>query len=211
MKASKKQMIFSILLCLLPILLGLYLWNDLPAEVPTHFDINNNPNGYSDKAFAVFALPCIMAGLDALCLFGLRTDPKAHKQSKVLAHIMLWFIPALSCVLMPICLFAALGKKIDIALFCQIMFGVLFIVIGNYLPKCRQNYTMGIKLPWTLHDEDNWNYTHRLGGFVWVLGGIAALINAWIGSAIVFFVIIFLMIGIPTVASYCYERRHKSD
>ncbi len=209
MKASKKEMIFSVLLCLLPILLGLYLWNDLPAKVPTHFDINNNPNGYSSKAFAVFALPCIMAGLDALCLFGLKSDPKAKMQSKVLSHIMLWFIPALSCVLMPLCLFAALGKKIDIALFCQIMIGVLFIVVGNYLPKCRLNYTMGIKLPWTLHDENNWNYTHRLGGFIWVIGGIAILGNIFLGSAWIFFVIVFIMIIVPTVASYLYYRKHK--
>jgi len=177
--------------------------------VPTHFDLNSNPNGYSSKTFAVFGLPALMAGLNALCLFGLKSDPKAKKQSKAIGKLMLWFIPLLCCILEPMCLFAALGKQVNVALYSQILIGVLFIFIGNYLPKCRQNYTMGIKIPWTLNDEDNWNYTHRLGGFVWVLGGFLMLINAFIGIAWLTFVIIVVVTMVPTVASYLYYRKHK--
>ncbi len=211
MKASKKEMILSVALCLLPILLGLYLWNDLPELVPTHFDLNNNPDGYSGKAFAVFGLPLIMAALDAVLLFGLKSDPKADRHSRVLSRIMLWFIPGLSCVLMPVCLLAALGRRVNIALFVQLLCGALFIVIGNYLPKCRQNYTMGIKLPWTLNDEGNWNYTHRLGGFVWVICGFILLLNAFIGSGWLMLAVLFATILIPVAASYIYYRKHKAE
>lgn len=211
MKASKKEMLISVLLCLLPIVLGLVIWKDLPDKIPTHFDLNNNPNGYSGKGFAVFGLPCFMAVLDALCLFGLSSDPKADRHSKVLDRIMLWFIPALSCVLVPVCLFMALGKSFNISLFCQLLIGVLFIVIGNYLPKCRQNYTMGIKLPWTLNDENNWNYTHRLGGFVWVAAGLLQLLNAVLGKPWMLFVCVFAAMVIPTAASYFYYRRHRGE
>jgi len=209
MKASKKEMILSVALCLLPILLGVYLWKDLPDMVPTHFDVNNNPNGYSSKTFAVFGLPALMAALDALCLFGLKSDPKAKKQSEAIGKLMLWFVPLLCCILEPVCLFAALGRQVNIALYSQILIGVLFIFIGNYLPKCRQNYTMGIKIPWTLEDEDNWNYTHRLAGFLWVIGGFVMLINAFVGFAWLTFVIIIVDTLVPTVASYLYYRRHK--
>ena len=56
---------------------------------------------------------------------------------------------------------SALDYSIDANLILEILMGALLIIIGNYLPKCRQNYTIGIKIPWTLADEDNWNRTHR--------------------------------------------------
>ena len=46
------------------------------------------------------------------------------------------------------------------------------MIIGNYMPKVKQNYTMGIKIPWTLNSEDNWNKTHRFAGFIFVLSGL---------------------------------------
>ena len=211
MRASKKEMILSVVLCLLPIVLGLILWEKLPEQVPTHFGLNNEPDGYSSKAFAVFGLPAIMAALDALCLFGLSSDPKADKHSTVLAKMMLYFIPGLSILVCSLCLMIAVGKNINLALIIQLFIGVLFIVVGNYLPKCRQNYTMGIKLPWTLNDEDNWNYTHRLGGFVWVIAGLVQIVNAFIGSPWVFFGVVFAAVLIPTIASYIYYRKHKTE
>ena len=211
MKASKKEMILSVVLCLLPILLGLILWKKLPEQVPTHFNLKNEPDGYSSKAFAVFGLPLIMAALDALCLFGLSSDPKADKHSTVLSKMMLWFIPGLSILVSSLCLLIAIGKNINLALIIQLFIGLLFVVAGNYLPKCRQNYTMGIKLPWTLNDEDNWNYTHRLGGFVWVIAGVVQMVNAFIGSPWVFFGIVFAAVIIPMAASYIYFRRHKAE
>ena len=211
MKASKKEMILSVGLCLLPIVLGLFLWKELPEQVPTHFGLNNEPDGYSSKAFAVFGLPAIMAALDALCLFGLSSDPKADKHSTVLSRMMLYFIPGLSILVCSLCLMIAVGKNINLALIIQLFIGVLFIVVGNYLPKCRQNYTMGIKLPWTLNDEDNWNYTHRLGGFVWVIAGLVQIFNAFIGSPWVFFGVVFAAAFIPMIASYIYYRKHKTE
>lgn len=211
MKVSKKEMILSVILCLLPIVPGLILWEKLPEQVPTHFGLNNEPNGYSSKVFAVFGLPAFMAALDALCLFGLSSDPRAEKHSKALDRIMLWFIPGLSILMSSLCLFMAIGKRINIALVMQLLIGAVFIVVGNYLPKCRRNYTMGIKLPWTLNDDDNWNYTHRLGGFLWVIAGLIEIVNAFIGSPWVFFAVIFMAAIIPVTASYIYYRRHRDS
>ena len=62
-----------------------------------------------------------------------------------------------------------------------ILLGVLFIFAGNYLPKSRQNYTVGIRIPWTLDNEENWNKTHRLAGYLWVAGGIVMLLGTLTG------------------------------
>ena len=52
----------------------------------------------------------------------------------------------------------------------------MYIVVGNYLPKCRQNYTVGIKVPWTLNSEENWDRTHRFSGKLWIIGGLVLVI-----------------------------------
>ena len=211
MKISKKEMIVSVALCLLPIVLGIFLWDKLPDKIPTHFGVNGEANGYSSKGFAVIGLPCVMAAIDALTLFFLRSDPKAEGHSKALSRIILWLVPGMSCVLTPMCMFIALGNKINVALYCQLFVGVLFIVVGNYLPKCSPNYTMGIRISWTLNDEDNWRYTHRVGGFVWVIAGFAVLIYSFFGNFWVMLAILIAATIIPIAASYSYHRKHKGE
>ena len=89
--------------------------------------------------------------------------------------------------------------------------GLLFIIIGNLLPKCRQSYTMGIKLPWTLNNEENWNKTHRFGGKVWVVGGVIIMATAFAGSFWILLGMLIVMMALPTVYSYCLYRKQTSD
>ena len=209
MKTTKREMLLSVLLCLMPVVLGLILWNRLPERIPTHFNFNNEPDGYSSKWVAVFGLPCFMAAVDLIVLFALKNDPKAKGHSTALTKLMLWLIPAMSILVGSMCLVAGLGKSVNIALITQLLFGIVLIVIGNYLPKCRQNYTMGIRLPWTLNSEDNWNFTHRVGGFVGVIGGIVIIINAFFGNAWLLLAVMLLFVLIPLITSYVYYRRHE--
>ena len=85
------------------------------------------------------------------------------------------------------------------------------MVIGNYLPKCKQNYTLGIKLPWTLDDEENWNRTHRFAGFLWVVGGVLIAINAFLEWEWLFLVVVFAMVLIPAIYSYLYYKKQKQN
>ena len=89
--------------------------------------------------------------------------------------------------------------------------GVIFLVTGNYLPKCRQNYTIGIKLPWTLDDEENWNYTHRLAGKLWMIGGVLIILLGFqtvVPPMAVSLTIIVVVTMIPAIASYLYYKKH---
>ena len=89
--------------------------------------------------------------------------------------------------------------------------GVIFLVTGNYLPKCRQNYTIGIKLPWTLDDEENWNYTHRLAGKLWMIGGVLIILLGFqtvVPPMAVSLTIMVVMTMIPAIASYLYYKKH---
>lgn len=115
-----------------------------------------------------------------------------------------WIIPVLTLILMPVTLFASMGAEIPVQVIVPIFLGVLLIAIGNYLPKSKQSYTVGIRLPWTLNSEENWNRTHHLAGYLWILGGVLLLLCAFL-PVLVFLLI--LVAGIPFAYSYSLYRK----
>ncbi|NLJ58259.1 MAG: DUF1648 domain-containing protein [Tissierellia bacterium] len=199
-----KLMLISTIVCLLPIILSLILYDKLPDELPIHWDIHGNPDGYGSKAFAAIGLPFMMAGLNLITHFALNSDPKRANSSKVLQLIGKLTIPFMSVTLLPITLFAGLGYSISIEKVVPAFVGILFIVIGNYLPKSKQNYTVGIRIPWTLNNESNWNKTHRLAGYLWITGGLLMFINSFLKLywMPVFFIIMIVIVVIPAIYSY---------
>ncbi|NLK65361.1 MAG: SdpI family protein [Tissierellia bacterium] len=199
-----KLLIISTIICLLPIILSLIMYDKLPDTMPIHWDIKGNPDNYGSKFFAVIGLPLMMAGLNLITHFALNTDPKRANPSIVLKVIGKLTIPFMTVTLVPITIFAGLGYDIPIEKIVPAFVGLLFIVIGNYLPKSKQNYTVGIKLPWTLNNETNWNKTHRLAGYLWMIGGVLMFVNSFLKIywTHVFFSIILCMVFIPAIYSY---------
>ena len=205
---NKKTLIATTLVCLLPLLAGALVYSRLPEQVATHFDLQGNPDGWSSRPFAVFGLPGILLAVNLLIPFALQADPKHKNMSGALVNIVIWTVPVVSLLCSGLTLGRALGYDLRIEMVLPVFMGVLFILIGNYLPKTKQSYTMGIKLPWTLASEENWNRTHRLAGFLWVIGGAFFIVMSFIGwSLIAFLIPITLMVLIPTVYSYLLYRK----
>ena len=205
---NKKTLVITSLICLLPIIVGALVYKRLPETIATHFDLNGNPDGWSSRAFAVFGLPAILLAVNLLLPFMLRADPKHENMSGALVNITIWTIPVLSLVCSGLTLGRALGYDVRIERVLPVFMGVLFILIGNYLPKTKQSYTMGIKLPWTLASEENWNRTHRLAGFLWVLGGVYFIVMSFIGWSVPAFVLpLAVMVLLPMVYSYLLYRK----
>ena len=192
---------------LLPILAGLLLWDQLPEQIPSHWNIDGEIDGWSSKPFAVFGLPLILLAVQWLCTLGTAADPKKANHSGKVMHLVLWIIPIISILLFTVTYATALGKDIDIDLIMPVFIGFVFAVIGNYLPKCKQNYTIGIKIPWTLNSEENWNRTHRFAGRLWMVCGLAIMLTGFFGSFWIFVPIVLLMILAPTIYSYVLHRK----
>ena len=176
MKANKKTLIITSIVTILPVLIGIICWNRLPEVMATHFGFNNEANGFSSKAFAVFGLPLILLAVLWVGAFVTAHDPKRQNISPKMFSLMLWIAPVISLVAAATIYPVNLGYELDIAFFSELLVGLMFIIIGNYLPKARQNYTIGIKIPWTLANEENWNRTHRLAGYLWMICGILMII-----------------------------------
>jgi uncharacterized membrane protein len=136
----------------------------------------------------------IMLAMQWLAVLVTSADPKKQNHSDKILHLIFWLIPLLNLVISAVSYSAAMGGSVRMDVVASVLCGLLFTVIGNYLPKCRQNYTIGIKIPWALSSEENWNRTHRLAGWLWVAGGVGMMIAGFFG----FF---WLMIGVTLVMS----------
>ncbi len=210
-KNHKKLIILTSLLTLLPVVAGLLLWDQLPDQIATHFGADGTPDRWSSKLTAVVWLPLLITGIHLAGIGATTLDPKHKNHGAKQLTLMLWICPLLSALLSVLTLGNALGKvdTTSMPFFVTVFLGVLFVIIGNYLPKCRPNYTIGIKLPWTLHDEGNWHYTHRVGGFSFSVAGVLVIFSAFFGAFWMPFGILLLAVLIPTVASAIYHCKHN--
>ncbi len=212
-KKNKNTLMLSSLVILLPVIFGVVLWNKLPDTMPTHWGIGNEPNGYSSKAFTVFGIPAFMLLLQFFSVWATSKDPKSDNiNNKMLASVF-WITPLCSVLVCSISYAYSIGVNVNVGMFVMLFLSVLFIIIGNYLPKCKQTYTVGIRVPWTLSDIEIWNKTHRFAGLIWVIGGISMLIMSFDIKKTYW--MIFIMLSViclaPILYSYIlYQKKMKN-
>lgn len=214
LKKNKKKIILSSVTILLPVLFGLAVWNALPETMATHWGANGSADGFAAKAFTVFGLPVLILAVHLLGLYVTSLDQKQKRQNKKALNMIFWIAPMISLFANGMVYAVALGRTFDAMTLIPTLLGVMFVWIGNYLPKIRQNRTLGIKILWTLQNEENWNKTHRLGGKVWVLGGLAMLVSVFLpGTAMIPVTVcaILAAIVIPTVYSFCIYKKHQKN
>lgn len=210
MKIIKKLRLWIItsLACMLPSIYGVIVWDKLPDKVPTHWNMEGVVDGYSSKAFAVFGLPLIIVALNTLVNIALGTDPKKENHADKLKFLGLWIAPITSIFTCTACILTGLGKEYDMLTIVSLFCAVLFLIIGNYMPKCKQNYTIGIKLPWTLNSEENWNKTHRFAGFLWSVLSIILIILILLGYQIMILPIAIIMVAVPSIYSFILFKKN---
>lgn len=195
------------IICLIPLIYALVVFEKLPPQIPIHFDNSGKADNYLPKTIAVFGLPVLMVAINIYTHFRLNNDPKIENASSAIKQAAKWLVPIISVIIIPYSLVRALGTELPITMFATALAGVVIVICGNYLPKCRQNYTVGIKLPWTLHSETNWNKTHRFAGFLWVAGGLIILVSTFFSIWQVQLVVVGLLVAAPFFYSFVEYRK----
>ncbi len=210
-KRNKWSLLLSSLVILLPMVFGLIVWDALPEQIATHWNAQGDADGWSSRAFAVFGMPLFLFVLHWVCVFVTTKDPKQDEHNFKSLWLVLWITPSLSVLCNGLIYAAAFEKPIAVEQIVPFFMGLLFAIIGNYIPKFKQNYTVGIKIIWTLHSEENWNATHRFTGKVWMIGGIAIMLCSLLPGNVFFWVfgaVMLVMVAAPFLYSYNYHRKH---
>ena len=202
-----------------PVLIGLMIafalavYGRLPEQVPTHFGLSGEPDGWTPRLPGAFLMPLLAAGVYLLLIVLRRIDPRGANYSRFEETwwVFLNVIALLMTALHVLSLGFAIGWPIDMARAVTVTVGLLFVGLGNYMPRLRSNWWMGIRTPWTLESEEVWRDTHRVGGWAFVAAGLLVVLaglllepglRAW-ASGIAF----GTAIVIPLVYSYVAYRR----
>ena len=175
---NKKQLLLPMLICLFPALIGVFLYEKLPEQLPIHWNGAGEIDDYSHKAMVFFGFPIFFMVMELIMYAGISADPKKQNQSPKVKTLCLWLLPVTLLLVYSITVTVALGYEVNVINIICLFLGAVFVIIGNYLPKGKQNYTIGYRIPWTLNDAENWNKTHRLAGYLWIVGGLILIVSA---------------------------------
>ncbi|QGX01066.1 DUF1648 domain-containing protein [Streptococcus ruminicola] len=209
MKMNKKQLILTSFVIVLPALLGAFFWKALPEQIPTHFGIDGQADGYSSKLFTLVAFPILFVLFQIIALASLeRVSVKVTVPAKM-RKFYAWIVPTSSFIVQGSIYANALGWVKNSPTLVTAFLGIIFIILGNYLPKTHRNHTIGIRIPWTLSDDKKWYKTHRMAGKLWVIGGLIILLESFIQVALpyVMGVVIAIMIIAPMIYSFLLSRK----
>jgi uncharacterized membrane protein len=187
----------------------------LPETIPTHWNMAGQPDGWSSRAFGALITPVLLLVIWGFYRVLPAIDPRGANYTKfggafeaIIDSLML-FMLGMHIVLLR----AALGHPVQMQRIVPFGVGVLLTVIGNLLPRARPNWFIGIRTPWTLSSDRVWEKTHRLGGRLFVVGGIliAVVSLLWVQWAhAVLITVVLLILAAVLIYSYLEWKREQS-
>lgn len=196
-----------------PFILSTVFYSRLPEQMAIHWDSADSPDGFAPRLFAAFGLPVIMLLVILFVNFSIYADPKRQniERSPQMKFITRWFVVILANFAQFTTILKNMNNAIKISGIITVMIGLLIAVIGNYLPKLKYNYTVGIKLPWTLASEENWRKTHRFAGVVWIICGILLAATAFFPYKWLSISIFIVLVVVPAIYSFLVFINEKGS
>ena len=209
--------LFVLGLIALPFAYALYLYPTLPASIPIHFNIKGEADGWGSPE-TIFLSPAIM-GFTSLFVFFIfsnitKLDPKRYADANPANYLALGLgIVLFMSILSLSILYGTTNESLRDGRFVFLLIGLGFSAFGLYMPRLKQNYFVGMRLPWTLEDVANWEATHQFAGKVWAIGGLmmslCAILFDGVAQVILFLAIVFIIIILPVIFSYRVFKQSK--
>jgi len=197
--STRTTTILVSILIIAAVLAGLLLWNKLPDQMASHWNANDQVDGYMPKFWGVFMVPLMMLGMSVLFLVIPNIDPlKANiAQFREAFNLFIVLITGFMVYIHILTLRWSLGyTNFGMSKAMLPAMGLLFIFVGYMLRKAKRNFFIGIRTPWTLSSDKVWDETHRLGSILFVVSGVFAFIGSLFGGMVAFW-----LLFIPIISS----------
>ncbi|ACJ33951.1 SdpI family protein [Anoxybacillus flavithermus] len=207
---KKYWMIIVLIVC--SYVLSLLAIPYLPSEVAIHWNVAGEADGFVNKWCGALLFPICLTFIVALVTFLPKFDPRKENYKKfenvyrIFLHVFVLFLFSMHVVTLAY----NVGFPVQVDIVVPIGVGVLFIVLGNYMPKIKPNYFIGIRTPWTLDNETVWQKTHRVGGKVFVMMGVLVMLTIFVESVWRFVLLLIIVFGGTIylfVQSYIFSRQ----
>lgn len=195
------------------------VWNRIPEKVAMHYDLHGNPDRFgSRRELIIMVIVLVVVNiLSYLMITNMyRIDPKRYAAENKprlykMGFAVAVFLAAITCMMLYTNVQGNMPLRTGMILAAV---GLLFAILGNYMPNLKPNYFAGLRLPWTLENEENWRLTHQLAGKLWFAGGlliaVVCLFSSNLVSIITFFVITAIIVIIPFIFSYRLYKKQKN-
>jgi uncharacterized membrane protein len=213
----KKSFFLVLLLAAIPVIYLSFIYNQLPETVATHFGLAGKPDQFGAKSTLWFST-LIMSGISIalwLLLTNInRIDPKKSSETRKSALIKIaWVTIAFLCLFSLLIIQSSKDGKLLYGRFIFPAVGLLFTLIGNYMPQLKQNYFAGFRTPWALESEYNWKITHQVAGKYFFWGGLIIITGTLFlpqPAAMIFFLAVTLVIvAVPFTKSWQVFKEEK--
>jgi uncharacterized membrane protein len=204
-----------LLLVVIAIAVSAAAWPSLPERVPMHWNARGEIDGWDSKTTGAVFMPSVMLGLALLFSAIPALSPKGFEvntHSRAF-HWIAFATVALLLIIHIAAILAALHHHVLIDVVVPVAVGVLFVVLGNYMPKFKRNFFIGIRTPWTLTDDEVWLRTHRLGALVFTLAGAVMILAPLLGlqrNPLFIMIVVVLAAMVPIVYSFLIYRQRQS-
>jgi uncharacterized membrane protein len=195
---TRTTTVIVLILILTAAVAGLLLWNRLPDQMASHWNVNDQVDGYMPKIWGVFMVPLMTLGLFLLFLVIPSIDPLKANIAQFREAFNLFIVLMVAFMLYIHALTLAwnlgyTGFKMSTSMLPAM--GLLFIFIGFMLRKAKRNFFIGIRTPWTLSSDRVWDETHRIGAVLFMASGVLAFIGGIFGGMTAFWFLFVPLIG----------------
>lgn len=203
----------SLVLIGLCLVVGVLLYPQLPDPMPSHWNAAGEVDGYMSKVWGVFLLPLITASLTLMLLVIPSIDPlKANIETfRRSYNVFIVGFVVFMLFVYGLTLAAALGWQFNMNYLLLPVMGVLLIGVGQLVKRAKRNYFIGIRTPWTLNSEQNWDATHTLGARMFTAAGIVTIFSAFLGEEGIWVMLAAVLVAafVPILYSYLLWRREQ--
>ncbi len=215
MKKLDKTTLSLGLLSIIALIATIAVYSKLPQTVATHFNIDGEVDKYSDKS-AVFITGILPLAILILMTVLPKIDPRSENYQRfkvpyaVIKTVTVVFLIGIHGLMVLYTL-----KVIDNpSSAISFLVALLFIAMGNYLPKVKHNYFVGIRTPWTLASATSWRITNRIAGYMFTALGLLTLISLFIAQKLAYYLMVGGALGtaiVVTIISYIVFKNEKNS
>jgi len=196
--STRSTLIVSSILIVIGLLAGLLLWNRLPEQLPAHWNVNDQVDGYMPKLQGVLLMPLVTAGMLLLFMVVPAIDPlKANiARFRTAFNLFILVLIAFMLYIHGLTLAWGLGYHFGMSRAMLPLIGVVFLVTGWMMRSAKRNFFIGIRTPWTLSSDRVWEQTHRMGSILFILCGLLAMLSPLFGGVTAFWLLL-----VPVIVS----------
>jgi len=207
----RKSRIIILLIILISFAVGIYLYPLFPDTMASHWNVQGQVDGYMSKFWGAFLMPFIVVGLFLLFIVIPKIDPLKENIEKFRKYYETFIVAIILFLfyLYILTLVWNLGITFDMNRFLIPAFGILFYYAGILVENAKRNWFIGIRTPWTLSSEVVWEKTHKIGGKLFKIAGIIALLGIFIPEYTFFLVMIPVLSFSLYVIVYSYFEYQK--